>query len=185
MILTMLVVAVAACSSDGDDVADDASTDGPPVPSVTVPPERLTPFCAAMIELADRLETDPPDDARTLILDTYLGIVDDVPPAIESEFRAVIAELQGEAPPTTSTTTTSTTSTTTTVATDAAPASAVSSSLPEPGVEDFDAEGRLPGDSPSERVSDFVLFTCRGSDNNPGPPATEPVDDVVVDDTTG
>jgi len=41
-------------------------------------------------------------------------------------------------------------------------------------IEDFDAEGRLPGDSPSERVGDYVLFTCRGSDNNPGPPATEP-----------
>lgn len=181
MSLVALATAASGCSSGGDGSTGDRPGGGP-LPSVSVPPERLTPFCEAMIELADRLETDPPDDAGPVILEAYLQIVDDVPPAIESEFRAVIAELQGDAPPTTTGTTSTTTSTT--ISTTTEPGSTAAPSVP--GVEDFDAEGRLPGESPSERVSDYVLFACRDSDNNPGPPATEPLDDVVVvDDTAG
>ncbi len=179
--MTIIALALAtACSSDGDDGAP-ADADGPPVPSVTVPPERLTPFCEAMIELADRIESDPPDDLGELILAAYLDILDEVPPEIENEFRAVIADLQdGEPAPTTTTSTaTSTSSGTPSTSTPADGTATGSTSLP---LEDFDAEGRLPGDSPSERVSDYVLFTCRGSDNNPGPPPTEPLEDVVVDD---
>jgi hypothetical protein len=159
---SLLVGAGAGCSSDDAGGSDAADIDAP-IPSVTVPAARLTPFCVAMIDLAEELETDPPDDAAALILETYLGIVDDVPAAIENEFRAVIAELQRSDP--------------------AAPGSTdpiTSTSLLVD--ENFDAEGRLPGDTPSERVNDYVLFTCRGSGNNPGPPATEPLSDVVLDD---
>jgi hypothetical protein len=173
---TQLVVAAATltlvgCSSDGDDAAP-LDDEGLSVPSVTVPSERRTPFCEAMIELADRLETDPPDDTGAVILETYLEILDEVPAEIENEFQAVIAQLQsGDA---------------TAVSSTAVGTGSVEvSSSPPATLEDFDAEGRLPGDSPAERVSDFVLFTCRDSDNNPGPPATEPLGEIVVDDTSG
>lgn len=160
----LLIGTLGACSDEPDDAEDRDAAAGPPLPSVTVPAARLTPFCEAMIELADELERDPPDDTAAVILETYLGIVDDVPPAIDNEFRAVIAELQSGGAASTTSTTTNT----------AADDPASSTSVP-PDTENFDAEGRLPGDTPSERVNDYVLFTCRGSENNPGPPATEPL----------
>ena len=159
---SLLVGSGAGCSSDDAPRPDAADIDAP-IPSVQVPAARLTPFCETMIDLADELETDPPDDATALILETYLGIVDEVPDAIENEFRAVIAEL-GRSDPAAPGSTGPITSTTLLVD------------------EDFDAEGRLPDDTPSERLNDYVLFTCRGSGNNPGPPATEPLSDVVLGD---
>jgi hypothetical protein len=159
----MALLLTAGCTNLGDDAGVDEATDPMPLPSVTVPPERLTSFCQAMIDLSDELETDPPADPTELILDTYLGIVDEVPAEIEDDFLAVIAAL--EAPPTPSTS-----DPTTTLGADPA--------------EDFDAEGYLPDDEPNQRLNDYVQFACRDSQNNPGPPATQPLDRIVVDDTT-
>ena len=176
--LTTAVAALAlgACSS-GDDAGSEAADGEVQIPVVSVPPERLTPFCAAMIELADELEDDPPDDTGEVILAAYLEIVDEVPPEIADEFRAVIADLQGGTPATTTPTTTTPTTPTSVPPTSLEPGVATSAPL-----EDFDAEGRLPGDSPGERVNDYVRFVCRDSDNNPGPPATQPLVDVELDD---
>src|SRR5690606_23127540 len=57
-------VAIAGCTSFGSSSEEDDGVAPAEQPSatVTVPPIRLTPFCQAMIDLADRLENDPPDD---------------------------------------------------------------------------------------------------------------------------
>ena len=80
-------------TSDGDPavVGDGA---GVPIVSVTVPPERLTPFCQAMIDLSERLETDPPDDTAALIIETYEGVGGDVP----AEDRGRVRRRPGRSP---------------------------------------------------------------------------------------
>ncbi|MAT06020.1 MAG: hypothetical protein CL424_13360, partial [Acidimicrobiaceae bacterium] len=35
-------------------------------------------------------------------------------------------------------------------------------------------EGWLPDEEPAARVNAYIDFACRGTTNNPGPPATEP-----------
>lgn len=174
-----VVVAVASvgCVSDGEPGADEREARATvPIASVTVPPERLTPFCQAMIDLGDRLETDPPDDVGALIIETYEGIVDEVPPEIANEFDAVLTSLRAgtdpDAPGASSPATTGSDSTgpdsTGPVSTEGDP---------------FFEEGYLPDDDPSRRVNAYVQFACRDTANNPGPPATQPLDDIVVDDT--
>lgn len=161
------------CSGAGDETSDETS-DVPDTPEVTVSPpaSRLTPFCQAMIELSDQLETDPPDDATSLIIETYEAILDDVPEEIEPDFLVVLADLQAGIP--------------------AAEQSAGSEDAPDTtgpagdSVEDFDAEGRVPtGDDSAERLSGYIDLACRDNVNNPGPPATEPLDDLTLDDDTG
>lgn len=160
-----LVASVTACTS-GTDPADDAPADEAggeqPAVTVTIPPTRLSPFCQAMIDLNDRLETDPPDDVGALIVEAYEDIRDDVPDVIRADFDAVLADLRGgTAPPDDAA---ATTSPTTTVADADVPTS-----------DPLADEGRAPGATPTERLSAYVDFACRSVENNPGPPPTQPL----------
>lgn len=160
--------------------------------TMTVPPTRLTPFCQAMIDLADRLETEQIDDEGQLILDTYLDILSEVPTAIEEDFRVVIARLQsGDLPELATTSTTrpgsrsatattstvgrspggsaSTRSTTTTTATTTTTTTTTHGTLA-----DAEYEGWTPDDDPAIRVNGYVDFVCRDNLNNPGPAASQP-----------
>lgn len=164
-------------------VPNEASTDeatiDPAVPSgtVAIPVQRLSPFCQALIDLSERLETDPPDDPEALILETYLEVADDVPAEIADDFGAVLAGLQGRPLPA--------------VTPDSVPPSSTGADSTDPPVTDpadgsvlppadagFD-EGRFNSDTPSQRLNDYVTFVCRDSDNNPGPAATQPLDDIA------
>jgi hypothetical protein len=157
-VLALTVVLAAGCTpgatSSGED--DDVTENESPSVTVTIPAARLTPFCQAMIDLNDRLENDPPDDVAAEILDTYEGIVDEVPTVIRADFDAVVADLRGEVP---------------TGEADAA----TSTSFAPPTSDPLADEGRSPGDTPAERLSSYVDFECRSIENNPGPPATQPL----------
>lgn len=150
---------------------------GVPIASVTVPIERQTPFCEAMIRLSDELATTAPEDSRARIVETYRAIATDVPAEISAEFTAVLEALEAgdRATPT---------STTSPDAVPATSASVTDSSVATEGDPFFD-EGYLPGDSPVERLNAYVVFACQDSSNNPGPPPTEPLDDRGVETTTG
>jgi hypothetical protein len=179
--LALVGVALAGCVGGGGGAADGGSgTGGAPIPSVTIPPERLTPFCQAMIDLADRLQTDPPDDVTGLIIATYERIAADVPIPIADDFTAVLAALQAGA-----TVTTPSTGTAAPVTTPVSPDVTGGGSTPGGSVDDFFDEGYSPGDDPATRLNTFVDFTCRDSINNPGPPATQPLDDITPPTTTG
>lgn len=171
-------MALAGCTPFGDTSEDGA--DAPPATeppaTVTIPPVRLTPFCQAMIELADQLETDPPDDVAAAIIEVYESIDAEVPDAIRTDFDAVLADLRGEAVPVPSTDPSAVASTTTL---DPGPpvTNAAGSTLP-PGDPYFE-EGYDPDDSPALRVNAYVDFECRDVANNPGPPPTQPLSDVA------
>lgn len=182
-----LVVLAAGCVSDGPD-ASEPDTDVAPVPdiSVTIPPSRLTPFCAAMIDLSDQLRSEEVVDDGALIITTYRSIQQEVPPEISADFDAVLVALESGAPaptdpplPTTPTTPTSSQTTTpTTTATTVDPDGQIDAdtgSVPTsaPGVD----VGYAAGNSPSERINNYVSFACRDTQNNPGPPATEPLEE--------
>jgi len=166
------VVALSGIACTPDDSSSDQLEPVPGVPTgtVAIPPERLTPFCQAMNDLTDRLENDPPGDINGLIVETYTEIADQVPGEIADEFAAVLAGLQGVPLP-------------------GSPADTVDRATPAdptlPGdslsLEDDEIpdEGYLPGDEPAERVNAYVEFTCRDSQNNPGPPATQPLGDIA------
>lgn len=115
-----------------------------------------------MIDLNDRLEEDPPDDVDAEIIETYEGIVDEVPDEIRADFDAVLADLRGGPPPSTQDVTSSTT---------------VDTPITSDPLAD---EGRSPGDTPAERLSGYVDFVCRSVENNPGPPATQPLSEPVT-----
>jgi hypothetical protein len=55
-------------------------------------------------------------------------------------------------------------------------------SVPVEGDDPSD-EGYLPSDDPTARLSAYVDYTCGGSLNNPGPPATQPFDDIAPPNT--
>lgn len=153
-------IALWGCVPGGDDAADDATLAQPEI-TVTVPPERQTPFCAAMSELSQRLADAGDEDVTEIIIDAYSAMVDEVPAEIEADFLAVLAELQAG----TDTTSGEATTTDPTVAT-LAPGTGTTAPFWE--------EGYLPDDDPALRLNEYVLFSCRDSQNNPGPPATEP-----------
>lgn len=155
-----LVLVLAGCDSgEREDGAPGAagSTVAPDI-SVTIPPQRLTPFCQGMIDLTDRLVNDPPDDPAAEIISVYESLVEVVPPEIEQEFLTVLARLQSGEPATTAT----------------LPATTVS----DPDVTEpttlFADEGYDPDEDPALRVNEYVQFACRDSINNPGPAATQP-----------
>lgn len=190
-------LALTACVSD--DPTDDANGSADAAEDaqrfdVTVPAVRLTPFCQAMNALAEELLSDestsdelasgesPPGEAidqTALIIETYRSIVDDVPDAIASDFAAVLAALETGSPPPTDPTIVTTTSLPAGPG-GSAPVTAVpvtdasGSTIPSEGDAFFD-EGYGPGASPAERVNEYVGFACRGTENNPGPPATQPL----------
>ena len=174
-----VVLAIAGCS--GDDDANSGERPSAAAPTVTVPPSRLTPFCQAMIDLADRLETDESTDAGELILETYLSIVDEVPDEIEEDFLVVVARLQRDELPDLATTSPSTSPSTTTTSRsgeptgDDEPTAGEATTDPGPStLDDAEYQGWTPDDDPALRVNGYVDFVCRDNLNNPGPPATVP-----------
>lgn len=165
--IALLVVACIPGASSDDQLEP---VPGVPSGTVAIPPERLTPFCQAMNDLSDRLETDPPSDVSGLIIETYTEIADQVPAEISNEFAAVLAELQGDPLPVPPVDTVETSTPTDVAGPDD------SLALED---DEFPDEGWLPGDDPAERLNAYVEFTCRDSLNNPGPPATQPLDDIT------
>lgn len=164
--LVACALGAAGCDSGEREAgsADAAGSTVAPEISVTIPPQRLTPFCQGMIDLTDRLVEDPPDDPVAEIISVYESLVDVVPPEIEPEFLAVLARLQSGEP-----------ATTTVAATTAAPPSttAVDPSVTE-ATTLFADEGYDPDEDPALRVNEYVQFACRDAVNNPGPAATQP-----------
>ena len=161
-VIFALVSASTACTGDDADTVPLATDE--PAPSDTGPTTtsaRSTPFCAGMIELAERLDgADATDDTAAMIRESYADLADVVPDDIRADFEAVRALLvdQAEGIPTT---TTDAPVPTTDDVTDATAATG-------------DGEGAAIPDSPTERLADYVELICRSTANNPGPAETEP-----------
>jgi hypothetical protein len=180
VVLLVAVATTAGCVSTGDDDTDPGVEEDPGTPAVVVsaPPERQTPFCEAMIDLSDELLSGEVDDSEALIIETYRSILDVVPEQISADFTAVLSALEaGDPPQTDPPLPVATTPATTTAPTEpTTPATGTgTTSEPEVGVD----EGFAPGTSPSERINNYVDFACRGTANNPGPPATPPLEGPV------
>lgn len=178
VLLLLVTLSVVGCtpgatSSEGD---GEASTDQPPAATVTIPPARRSPFCQAMIELDERLLDTPPDEVEAEIIAAYEQIEDEVPDEIRDDFTAVLADLRGEQP---STTSAAPTSAPTTVAD--APVTVDAGSGVPPGDPFFD-EGYDPDDDPALRLNAYVDFECRDVANNPGPPPTQPLSEPATTD---
>ncbi|MGH9133089.1 MAG: hypothetical protein ACRDZZ_04070 [Ilumatobacteraceae bacterium] len=162
--VTVLIGLAVPVACTGDDDADTASTDVGAVPGVTGPSTtsaRGTPFCAGMIELAERLEDAEPetDDIAAMIRSAYADLADVVPDAIRADFEAVRrllvdqVDVGGPAPTSPPTTTIT---------------------VPDATAGPGDGEGTALADTPTERLADYVDLVCRSTANNPGPSATEP-----------
>lgn len=174
MCIAVLFVATACTSGDSDDSTQPADDGAETAQSVAAPAARLSPFCQAMIDLSDKLDNDSPDDVEQAIVDAYEAIAPEVPDLIRDDFDAVLAELRGE-PTTVPDVDTATESTTTTSSLPDIPPVTDETGATVPVGDAFFDEGHLPGETPSERVSAYVDFECRGNQNNPGPPATQPL----------
>lgn len=167
---------LAGCTPFGDSSEEDED-DAPgelPTATVTIPPVRLTPFCQAMIDLAERLENDPPGDVTAAIIETYESIDAEVPAEIREDFDAVLADLRGEPTPDPSIP-----DATTTTFDPGPPVTDETGATLPPGDPFFD-EGYEPEDTPALRLNAYVAFECRDVANNPGPPPTQPLSDVPV-----
>ena len=164
---------LAACTPDGSEATPDDTEPDEPTISVTVPVERLTPFCEAMIDLSDQLRAGGVEDANALIIETYRSIQPDVPLEIVIDFDQVLAALEAGLPPPTDP------PIETTIATSAPPTTGFSAA-PTEGPASADGgsvdEGFDPDTSPTDRINSYVAFSCRSTGNNPGPPATQPGD---------
>jgi hypothetical protein len=156
-----LASATTACTGDDSGTtptAADAGAPGDTGPTTTS--ARSTPFCAGMIELAERLEeADNDDDTATLIRSTYADLADVVPDEIRADFEAVRQLLVDQTELGRATTTS---------------APVATSAASDATTADGDGEGLLPSDNPTERLADYVELTCWSTANNPGPPETEP-----------
>jgi len=165
------VLALGACTQtatpDGEE-STRAVEETTPI-SVTIPPERTSGFCAAMIELTDRLVTDDDVDADALILETYRSILPEVPDEIDADFRAVLTELETGVP---APTLPPVTQPDLPITTDPETGATIETT-PDDTIEYF-----FPSATSAQRVNDHVAFACRDSTNNPGPPATAPGDGV-------
>ena len=173
LVAALGVLLVGGCTQTGTPEADDTTEsveETTPI-SVTIPATRTTPFCAAMIELNDRLLTDPDVDAETLIVETYRAVLADVPDEIDDEFRAVLTELETGVP---APTLPPVTQPDLPPATD--PETGVTLVAPGDTIEYF-----FPSPTPAERVNEYVAFACQDVANNPGPPPTVPGEGDVVD----
>lgn len=179
LLVVLAPVALLACTPTGapDDDATPVDVDEPsPERTVAIPASRLTPFCRAMLDLDEELETDPPADIAQAIIDTYVDIEQEVPDLLRPDFDVVLAELRGEPVPTAPPTDPATTAETTSSASSAPPSTDETGATLPPG-DPLADEGRLPGDTPAERISNYVDAECRGIQNNPGPPATQPLEE--------
>jgi hypothetical protein len=192
------VALMSSCVFDGSEPTAEEVGGSDPVPgvSVVIPTERLTPFCQAMIDLTDRVRTGDVDDAE--IVEAYRAIGDDVPAEIAGDFALVLEALETGAPaptdPPRGTIQTVPRSETTPPSTDESaatnePPTTEPPSTEPPSTDDDSSTGEssVPttivvderfdrDDSPAERLNSYVSFTCRASDNNPGPPATQPLE---------
>jgi hypothetical protein len=166
VLVLALALGLTGCNSgEREPEADTTGDDAVELPdvSVTIPLERLTPFCQAMIDLNDELIDDPPEDTRARIIEVYESIVDEVPAEIEVDFTTVLARLQaGESAITTPTAAPFVTS--------VVPNSIDVSDTTNPLVD----EGYDPDVDPTTRLAEYVRFACTDIANNPGPSATQP-----------
>lgn len=188
------IVLLSSCVFDGSEPPSDSGDDAAPAPdlSVEVPPERLTAFCQAMTDLSDRIRSGD-DVGDDLITETYRSISGDVPVEIADDFALVLEALETGTPPPTdpprSTIQTVPRPETTPPSSDGTVAPAAPPPPTSESTDDQVAAGdsTVPGsvvvderfdrdNSPAERINTYVSFTCRDSDNNPGPPATQPLD---------
>ena len=154
-----VAVLLTGCSSD-DDAATGTTLEGPEaLQTVAVPPERMSPFCEAIRDLNERLDTaDPDDDTGEMIIDAYSSIVDEVPAEIRDDFLSVLAALQADPSGETTTSTSASTLPQSTTATT---------------IEDFE-EGYAPDDDAALRLNAYLAATCKATQNNPGPSPTQP-----------
>ena len=180
-IVLLTVLAAAACTETGPSETTDTTEPEIAVPAVTEPAIRLTPFCQQMIALDAALPGDPAIDTSEQVLEAYRAALPDVPREIEAEFRAVIAALETGTVATVPGATDSTLSPddlggpAQTLAPDATLPPPPSGATTLPSEEQLAAEeGWLPDEEPAARVNAYIDFACRGTVNNPGPPATEP-----------
>lgn len=162
-------LATAAGCTANEPTADPVETTVPlPVQPVTVPPERQSAFCVAMVDLTDDVRSGDLDDVDAAIVETYRAVEPDVPELIASDFALVLDALERGAPPPTdpprdTVATTPPVTSATTSADGSTPSAAAEADV-----------GYAPGESPSERVNSYIDFVCRANANNPGPPATPP-----------
>lgn len=173
--VVLVSLVAAGCTSFGSSSEDDdgvAPADRPSA-TVTISPARLTPFCQAMIDLADQLENDPPDDFEAEIIATYERIADEVPEAIRGDFDAVLADLRGQPVP-------DTVEDISTTSFDPLPTVTDETGATLPAGDPFFDEGYDPDDTPALRFNAYVDFECRDVANNPGPPPTQPLSDVAA-----
>jgi hypothetical protein len=187
------VALLSSCVFDGSEPTTEEVGDSDPVPgeSVVIPTERLTPFCQAMIDLTDRVRAGDVD--ATEIVEAYRAIEDDVPAELADDFALVLEALEAGAPaptdPPRGTIQTVPRSETTPPSTDESAATTEPPPTQPPTTDDdsLSGESSVPttvvvderfdrDDSPAERINSYVSFTCRASDNNPGPPPTQPLD---------
>jgi hypothetical protein len=160
-VILALASTATACTGDDTDtgpLATDAASPSDTGPTTTS--ARSTPFCAGMIDLAERLdEADETDDTAAIIREAYADLADVVPDEIRADFEAVRAVLVEQADGTAATTTNAPVPTNDVTDVTAAP---------------DDGEGASVASSPTERLADYVELVCRSTANNPGPPETEP-----------
>jgi hypothetical protein len=158
LVVTAVVVAT-ACTGDDDGAAPPVSDADSTGTAPTTTSARDTPFCAGMIDLADRLEdADADDDTAAMIRTAYADLAELVPAEIAADFeavRALLVDIGGSAVPTT-----------------VAPVE--TGDVTDATAAEGDGEGAALGDTPTERLADYVDLTCRSTANNPGPAATQP-----------
>lgn len=170
------VMVLTACVADrSDEATDDTVADEPEI-SVTVPPERLSPFCEGMIELSDELRSGSVEDADALIIERYREIQPDTPLEIAADFDLVLAALEAGLPPPTD----PPPEVTAPPPTD--PSATGDGTGPDSTAGQSVDEGFDPDSSPTDRINSYVAFQCRSTGNNPGPPATQPLDEPPTSD---
>lgn len=179
------VLVAAGCVSDDSRQTDDTTEAADTTPiSVTIPPVRGTPFCTAMIELTDTILGDQEVDAKALIIETYRSIEGEVPAEIADDFTSVLTQLETGVTAPTLAPVTQPDVERPAPATAPPDATDVTDGTASGGTDDTvigaDPDGSTEfyfgGSTPAERVNDYVAFACRDSENNPGPPATPPLE---------
>jgi len=181
-VMAVPLVLLAGCDFTFGENADDTSSESADeiaTPVVTQPP---SPFCVAVDELERRVDESTTDSDREVIVEAYTAMLDLVPPEVRPDFEAVLAELRAGGQATVPTT---------------APISSVDLDAPTgtddgsdddsdttevpgstvAGTQVFE-EGYTPGETPAARIGAYIDFACDRSENNPGPPPTQPSEPV-------
>lgn len=194
----LAVFGLPACDVfDFDEGATTTASETEVVPeiTVTIPPARMTPFCQAIIDLRDEIQTDPPADTKARIVEVYESIVDDAPPEIRDDFLSVLASLQtgqpvatavivtptappsASGPPGSEPSATAPSSSTSAPATTPPPNTVpIDPASTPPTSDNFEAvEGYDPDSSPTLRLNLWIQANCRSTVNNPGPSDTQPL----------